>query len=373
MSCIVFTGGGTAGHVFPALAVAELLPKEIDVVWLGSKNGKDASFVASLPRVRFAPIPSGKYRRYFSFRNFIDIFKIIHSFFVSFFILAKLKPLLLFSKGGFVSTPPCVAAYFLRIPVITHECDASPGLATRLNAFFAKKILVSYPNTINLFKKKYKKKIIYTGNPVRSIFYNAKDISSLKHFFEKMPSKPILLVLGGSLGAAQINDLIYENIKELLKDFFIVHQTGDANIERAQKILQELKEEKYDSYSSYMPISFIKDEMPGLISASFAVVSRAGSNTLWELATLGATMLLVPLEKASSRGDQLENALFFEENKAAIVLKGTDANGIFFMHILKKLLKDDAFRKSLGEMAKKLSNDGVAKKIVEIIKENAKT
>jgi len=372
MSCIVFTGGGTAGHVFPALAIAELLPKEIDIVWLGSKNGRDARFVASLPRVRFISIPSGKYRRYFSFKNFIDIFRIIHSFFASFFILAKLRPILLFSKGGFVSTPPCLAAYFLRIPVITHECDASPGLATKLNAFFAKKILVSYPNTINLFKKKYKKKIIYTGNPVRSIFYNSKDDNTLKHFFEMPPSKPILLVLGGSLGAAQINDLIYENIKELLKDFFIVHQTGDANIKDAQNVLDKLKKEEGDLHSSYMPTPFIKDEMPSLISSSFAVISRAGSNALWEIATLGSPMILIPLEKGSSRGDQVENALFFKENEAAIVLKGEDANSTSFMNIIKKLLKDDDFRKSLGKNAKKLSNDCVAKKIVDIIEENAK-
>ena len=372
MSCIVFTGGGTAGHVFPALAIAELLPKEIDIVWLGSKNGRDARFVASLPRVRFISIPSGKYRRYFSFKNFIDIFRIIHSFFASFFILAKLRPILLFSKGGFVSTPPCLAAYFLRIPVITHECDASPGLATKLNAFFAKKILVSYPNTINLFKKKYKKKIIYTGNPVRSIFYNSKETNTLKHFFETPPSKPILLVLGGSLGAAQINDLIYENIKELLKDFFIVHQTGDANIKRAEKVLEELKKESGDLYSFYMPTPFIKDEMPSLISSSFAVISRAGSNALWEIATLGSPMILIPLEKGSSRGDQVENALFFEENDAAIILKGEDANSASFMNIIKKLLKDNDFRKSLGKNAKKLSNDGVAKKIAELISIHAK-
>ena len=371
MKCIVFTGGGTAGHIFPGLAVAEALPKNINIVWLGSRNGLDKRLVSSMPTVRFISIPSGKYRRYFSFKNFIDIFKIVYSFFVSFFILLKLRPVLLFSKGGFVSTPPCMAAYLLHIPVITHECDASPGLATRLNSFFAKKILISYPDTVKFFKPTYRHKVVYTGNPVRSIFYNATGAKT-KDFLGKMPSKPLLLVLGGSLGAEQINELIYKNINLLCQDFFIVHQTGASNIERAEKLLEELKNSDFAFSHFYHPCVFIKEELPDLIAKANIVISRSGSNTVWELATLGAVMLLIPLEKGASRGDQIENALFFSSKEAAIMLRGEMLEDNSFIKTIKTLKNDSTLRQSLHDNAKKLANVNVVKDIVEIIKKEAK-
>lgn len=371
MKCIVFTGGGTAGHIFPGLAIAESLPKDITIIWLGSRNGLDRRLVSSMPTVKFISIPSGKYRRYFSFKNFIDIFKIIYSFFVSFFILLKLRPILLFSKGGFVSTPPCVAAYLLRIPVITHECDASPGLATRLNSFFATKILTSYPDTMKFFKVKYRRKIIYTGNPVRSVFYNATG-EKTKDFLGEIPSKPLLLVLGGSLGAQQINELIYKHIHLLSQDFCIIHQTGSSNIGKAEKLLEELKKENCASSHFYRPFAFIKEELPDLIASASIVISRSGSNTVWELATLGATMVLIPLEKISSRGDQIENALFFSKKNAAIMLRGAMLEDDSFMKTIKMLKEDIALRQSLRDNAKGLANVNVVKDIVRIIKENAK-
>ncbi len=372
MSCIVFTGGGTAGHVFPGLAIVESLPEDVEVVWLGSKNGRDASFVSTLPRVKFIAIPSGKYRRYFSFRNVVDVFKVICAFFASLFILLKLKPVLLFSKGGFVSTPPCIAAYVLHIPVITHECDSSPGLATKINAYFAKKILTSYPQTTSFLNLRHRSKVIYTGNPVRSIFFKA-STGKTKDILGEVPSKPILLVLGGSLGAEQINELIYANINELLKHFVVVHQSGEGNIEKAKTVLNELKKDDdgRGASISYHPYAFIGEELPDLILSASIVVSRSGSNALWELAILGAPMVLIPLEKGSSRGDQVENALFFSEEGAAIVLRSSDLNGDVFLNTLIDLKNDEAKRKLLGENAKRLSNRDVNKKIVDIIKQEA--
>ena len=360
MQRIVFTGGGTAGHIFPGLAVAQALPKSYEIIWLGSSNANDAKFVSYLPNVRFIAIPSGKYRRYFSFRNFIDLFKIVISFFVSFFILLKLKPVLLFSKGGFVSTPPCFAAHILGIPIITHECDVSPGLATRLNAKVATKILVSYPETINFFAKK--EKVIYTGNPVRSVFYRANG-KSTSSFLGIAPKKPILLVLGGSLGAAQINDLIYENIEELLKYFFVIHQTGEANIEKAYSVMKGLKENA-ECYRAY---PFINDELPDLVYSSHIVVSRSGANTLWELATLGKPMVLIPLEQGSSRGDQVENAQIFARANAALVLRKDETNRL--LKVLLNLLNDENLCQSLSKNAKELSNEDVVKNIVKIVED----
>lgn len=360
MERIVFTGGGTAGHIFPGLAVAQALPVNYEIIWLGSSNGMDAKFVSYLPRVRFIAIPSGKYRRYFSFLNFIDCFKIVISFFVSFFVLLKLKPVLLFSKGGFVSTPPCFAARILGIPVITHECDVSPGLATKLNAKVANKILISYPETSNFFVKK--DKLIYSGNPVRSIFYKANG-KSTSSFLGIEPKKPILLVLGGSLGASQINNLIYENIQDLLKHFFVIHQTGEANIEEAKNVLSGLKENA-ECYKIY---PFINEELPDLVYSSHIVVSRSGANTVWELATLGKPMVLIPLEHGSSRGDQVENANVFVKANAAVVLQGNGVNNLF--DVLINLLNDESYCKTLGENAKKLSNEDVVNNIVKIIEE----
>ncbi|MGP1520817.1 MAG: undecaprenyldiphospho-muramoylpentapeptide beta-N-acetylglucosaminyltransferase [Treponema sp.] len=360
MEKIVFTGGGTAGHIFPGLAIAEALSVNYEIIWLGSSNGRDRDFVSTLPRVRFVAIPSGKYRRYFSLLNFIDLFKIIFSFIVSFFILLKLKPVLLFSKGGFVSTPPCFASRILGIPVITHECDFSPGLATRLNARVAKKILVSYSETSNFFKKK--DNVVYTGNPVRSMFYKA-DGKETNSFLGVIPQKPILLVLGGSLGSSQINNLIYENIEKLLEHFFVVHQTGTANITEAKNLLLELKE----NATYYRPFAFINEELPDLIYSSSIVVSRSGANTVWELATLGKPMVLIPLEQGSSRGDQVENAVFFARAEAAVVLQGENV-GNFFDTVI-NLLNDEKRRKIMGENSKKLSNINVVKSIVDIVEE----
>ena len=360
MEKIVFAGGGTAGHIFPGLAIAEALPENTEVIWLGSSNDRDKKFVSSLPKVKFVAIPSGKYRRYFSFSNFIDLFKIIASFFVSFFVLLKLKPVLLFSKGGFVSTPPCFVAHILGIPVITHECDVSPGLATRLNARVADKILVSYQKTFNFFNNK--DKIICTGNPVRSIFFKANG-KSTPSFLGVVPQKPILLILGGSLGAKQINNLIYENLEKLLEYFFIIHQTGDSNVKEAKTILSKLKENS----ECYKPYSFINEELPDLVYSSSIVISRSGANAIWELATLGKPMVLIPLEQGSSRGDQVENAQIFASAKAAVVLNKDNLNTLF--DVLINLLNDKNLYQSLAKNAKRLSNENVVKNIVAIIED----
>lgn len=376
MSCVVFTGGGTAGHIYPGIAVAEVLPEDIDLVWLGSRNGKDEAFVTeALPRVRFIPIPSGKYRRYLCvenlFKNFVDLFKIVYAFFYCFFLLKKLKPSLLFSKGGFVSTPPCMAARLLKIPVITHECDASPGLATRLNARFADKILTSYPETKALFSARHAEKIVYTGNPVRSFFCNA-DGKSTKGFLKIEEDRPILLILGGSLGAEQINEFVYQNIEQLLKHFVVVHQTGAINIEKANACLVELKKKNCEKAHFYWPKEFIKEELADLVFSATIVTSRSGSNTVWELASLGKAMILIPLEKGSSRGDQVENASYFASKQAAIMLCGDEANADSFMKKVMEVYSNDALRCSLGKNAQMLAKHDVAQNIAQMIEKIVK-
>ena len=220
----VFAGGGTGGHIYPGLAVADELRalasesgKEINIVWLGNSSGMDKNLVEKSGSVdSFVGIPSGKLRRYFSIKNFVDFFKIFAGTVTSFFVLMKLSPAVLFSKGGFVSVPPCFAASILRIPVFTHECDFTPGLATRLNSRFATNILVSYEETKTYFPKGKREKIIVTGNPVRPAFYSPNPEAGRQFLFSERsdynPDKPLLFVLGGSLGAHEINELVAQNL-----------------------------------------------------------------------------------------------------------------------------------------------------------------
>ena len=216
--CAVFTGGGTGGHIYPGLAVVDELKAKLDckIYWFGSSRGMDKSLVEKSGSCdRFIGIPSGKLRRYFSLKTAVDMMRIVAGFLKAFFVLLKLKPDFVFSKGGFVSVPPCFAAKVLHIPVYTHECDFSPGLATKLNAKCAHRILVSYEETIGFFSVAKRSAITVTGNPVRPVFYKADASIGAKFLgFSKTekPKKPVMLVLGGSGGAKQINEIVSQNL-----------------------------------------------------------------------------------------------------------------------------------------------------------------
>lgn len=369
MSCIVFTGGGTGGHIFPGIAVAEVLKKEtgISVIWIGSNNGTDQSYVCSAD-IPFYGIPAGKLRRYFSFENLIDVFKIIGGFFASLIILLRLKPCCVFSKGGFVSVPPCAAARCLKIPVVTHECDFSPGLATKINTKFAAQIFVSYAKTTHFFPNEVQRKITVTGNPVRMRFYAA-DADAGKTFIQYTGDKPILFIQGGSLGALQINVLVEQTILFLAEHFFIVHQTGAQHRAQGERIKKRLKEERPDLSGRYKPFPFIVEQMPDVLAASDLVMSRAGANTIWEAAAAGKPMLLLPLEKGSSRGDQIENADFFTEQGAAITLSAKDATPAVLCSTLTRLLEHPEELKAMAKASASLAGEKPAVKIAHLLQQ----
>ncbi|MCQ2981371.1 MAG: undecaprenyldiphospho-muramoylpentapeptide beta-N-acetylglucosaminyltransferase [Treponemataceae bacterium] len=326
MKYIAFTGGGTGGHIYPGLAVADalrpMIGNEYQILWIGSNKGVDKDIVTKSGSAEiFKGISSGKLRRYLSLQNLADLFKIIGGFFSAFCILAKYRPVALFSKGGFVSVPPCYAAKLLGIPVFTHECDVSPGLATRLNSNCADRIFVSFEKTVQYFSEAKQKKVTVTGDPVRPVFYEADAAKGLEYLgFAEKPAKPILLVLGGSLGARQINELVTENLPWLTEHFTVVHQTGKAWAE-------EHPEQFENTVENYIPLSFIYGEMPHVMAAADVVLSRAGSNFLWECAVTGKPLVLIPLSGSGTRGDQVENAAFFMSQKAALVLGGRDPEG----------------------------------------------
>ncbi|MDR0410009.1 MAG: undecaprenyldiphospho-muramoylpentapeptide beta-N-acetylglucosaminyltransferase [Spirochaetaceae bacterium] len=316
-----FTGGGTGGHIYPGLAVAAALKGACGIVWIGSSGKIDRAIVGAAG-IKFEQISGGKLRRYFSFQNFIDVFKIIAGFFASLFILKRYKPALLFSKGGFVSVPPVAAAFVLGIPVFTHESDFSPGLATKINSLFAKKIFVSYEETAAFFSKRLSGKIIVSGNPVRQSFYSANPEKG-RAFLNIPAGEKILLVLGGSLGAAELNNLVENCIKELTKNFFVVHQTGGGCKSQLQA-------------ARYIRLPYINDEMPDILASATLVMGRAGAGTVWECAAAGRPMLLIPLSGAATRGDQVENARFFTEKGAALTLIHPD--GAELLNALDSLL-----------------------------------
>lgn len=362
-NCIVFAGGGTGGHIYPGLAVCEEVKnlfrergEDVKIVWLGNKGGMDRNIVEKSGIENdivdsFIGIPSGKLRRYFTLKNVLDFFKIFAGCVVSYFTLLKLKPRILFSKGGFVSVTPCFAAKLLKIPVFTHECDFTPGLATRINSRFASKILVSYEETKKYFPESKRDSIIVSGNPVRPVFYNPDEkngldflgLSERVSYDKSKREKPILLVIGGSLGAHQINELVKENLSWLTENFIVVHQTGKADAQNFENLKSE----------NYLPYAFIYKEMCDVIAASDVVLSRSGANSLWECAVLGKPLVLVPLCGSGTRGDQVDNAKFFEEKGAAFVLNGKDADSENLRKALSKML-DSNTRNITGENCKKM-------------------
>ena len=376
---VFFTGGGTAGHIYPGLAVADELKtlsasqnENIKICWIGCSKGMDRQIVEKAtgpdgnPTVdTFYGIPSGKLRRYFSLKNFSDLFRIAGGFFSALHILKREKPELLFSKGGFVSVPPCLAAKLLHIPVYTHECDFTLGLANRLNFKSADCMFVSYDETKNRLPAADQKRVIVTGNPVRPVFYKtdaAKGRAFLGIKSESEGGKPALLVLGGSSGARQINELVWENIDFLCEHFTVVHQTGLLNSDdnRAAALAEKYVE-------SYKPYNFIYQEMPDVVSAADIILSRAGANSIWEAAVLYKPMVLVPLCGSGTRGDQVDNAEFFRSRGAAEMLLGTEADSEHLKASLTNLL-DSKNRSSYIDALKALTQGEMpAKKIAQIL------
>ena len=316
-SIVAFTGGGTGGHIYPGLAVIQAMRAKGfagRIVWIGSEKELDRSIVER-EGVEYFAVPSGKLRRSFSFRTVGDAFGVLAGFAASRRLLASLKPTLLFSKGGYVSVPPCRAAASLGIPYFTHESDTSPGLATRLNAGRAEKILVSWPKTASMFPPRLRAKVDVVGNPVRpSLFSGSAEKGRI--FLNAPPDLPIAFFVGGSQGSRQVNDIVREILPGLAGKAFIVHQTGKELFDRAE----------HESLPGrYLALPYIGEEMSDILAACDIVAGRAGAGTVWESAALGKPMVLIPLAGGGTRGDQVENAEMAEKAGSALCLAGENA------------------------------------------------
>ncbi|CUC64269.1 UDP-N-acetylglucosamine--N-acetylmuramyl-(pentapeptide) pyrophosphoryl-undecaprenol N-acetylglucosamine transferase [Staphylococcus aureus] len=299
MTKIAFTGGGTVGHVSVNLSlIPTALSQGYEALYIGSKNGIEREMIESqLPEIKYYPISSGKLRRYISLENAKDVFKVLKGILDARKVLKKEKPDLLFSKGGFVSVPVVIAAKSLNIPTLIHESDLTPGLANKIALKFAKKIYTTFEETLNYLPKE---KADFIGATIREDLKNgnAHNGYQLTGFNE---NKKVLLVMGGSLGSKKLNSIIRENLDALLQQYQVIHLTG--------KGLKDAQVKK----SRYIQYEFVKEDLTDLLAITDTVISRAGSNAIYEFLTLRIPMLLVPLGLDQSRGDQIDNANHFAD------------------------------------------------------------
>jgi UDP-N-acetylglucosamine--N-acetylmuramyl-(pentapeptide) pyrophosphoryl-undecaprenol N-acetylglucosamine transferase len=293
---LLFTGGGTAGHVMPNLALAPRLREGgWSLHYAGSATGPERA-LADGAGIPFHAVSTGKLRRYFSWRNFTDPFRVIAGGIEAFSLLGRLKPDLVFSKGGFVAVPVAYAAALRGVPVILHESDMTPGLANRLCLPFCRKVCVSFPDTLEHLGGSARAKAVFTGSPIRTVLFTGDRARGLA-MLGFSADKPVLLVMGGSLGARAVNETLRAALDRLLPRFQVVHLCGKG-----------WKNAALEGRPGYRQLEFAGPELADIFAAADLAVSRAGANSLFELLALRKPMLLVPLPGKASRGDQILNA-----------------------------------------------------------------
>lgn len=304
MKRIVFTGGGSAGHVTPNIALfPKLRSMGYDIHYIGSYEGIEKKLIEDY-RIPYYGISTGKLRRYFDIKNFSDPFRVMKGFVEARKILKTLRPDIVFSKGGFVSVPVVRAAAMQKIPCIIHESDMTPGLANNLCIPVAQKICCNFPETLQSLPAE---KAILTGSPIRNELTKGDKQKGLE-MCGFTTAKPVIMVIGGSLGAAEVNKLVREALPKLLEDFQIVHICGKDKIDNLLL--------KTDGYKQF---EFVKDALKDLFAMADIVISRAGANAICELLTLRKPNLLIPLPAHASRGDQILNAKSFEAQGFSMV------------------------------------------------------
>ena len=306
MKRIILTGGGTAGHVTPNIALLPRL-KELgyDIQYIGSYTGIEKELIEPFG-IPYHGISSGKLRRYFSVQNFTDPFRVLKGFREAHKLIRQLKPDVIFSKGGFVSVPVVLAGKRCKVPVIIHESDMTPGLANKIAIPSAAKVCCNFPETL---KSLPGGKAVLTGSPIRQELLSGNKIAAMDmcHFTS---DKPVILVIGGSLGAVAVNNAVREALPELLKDFQIIHLCGKGKMDESLKDVE-----------GYCQFEYIKNELRNLFALADIVISRAGANAICELLALHKPNLLIPLSANASRGDQILNARSFERQGFSLVLE----------------------------------------------------
>ena len=312
MKKIVLTGGGTAGHVTPNIALLPSLQAAgYEITYMGSYDGIEKKLVEDFD-LPYVGIATGKFRRYLDLKNLTDPFRVIKGFGEARKFLKEYKPDVVFSKGGFVSVPVVIAAAKQRIPVVIHESDMTPGLANKLSIPAASKVCCNFPETLNHLPKG---KAVLSGSPIREELLTG-DREKALAFTGLTGKKPVLLIIGGSLGSVVVNEAVRGILPTLLKKFEIIHLCGKGKLDQTLTAM-----------NGYVQYEYISDELKDLFALSDIVISRAGANSICEFLALRKPALLIPLSAAASRGDQILNAHSFEKQGFAAVLEEEQLSG----------------------------------------------
>lgn len=301
------TGGGTAGHVTPNIALMPALKDAgYDIEYIGSYNGIEKNLIESLG-VKYHGIASGKLRRYFDIKNFSDPFRVIKGYGQAISLMRKIKPDVVFSKGGFVSVPVVLAAKFCHVPAVIHESDITPGLANKIAIKGAKKVCCNFPETLKYLPSE---KAVLTGSPIRKELFNGNPQNALKLCNFPNHDKPVLLIIGGSLGSKIVNEAVRKILPELLDDFYVIHLCGKGNLDNS-----------LTGTIGYAQFEYANEELTDMFALADIAISRAGANSICELLALHKPNILIPLSAAASRGDQVLNAKSFKKQGFSYVIE----------------------------------------------------
>ena len=354
MKRIILTGGGTAGHVTPNMALIPFLKEEgYDIQYIGSYNGIEKKLIEEMG-ISYHGISSGKLRRYFDLKNFSDPFKVVKGYAQASHLIKKMRPNIVFSKGGFVAVPVVLAAKRHHIPVIIHESDITPGLANKLCIPSATAVCCNFPETL---KHLPEDKAVLSGSPIRQELFAGNREEGLR-LCSFDGTKPVLLAMGGSLGAVAINNALRSNLEELLKQFDIIHLCGKGNYDSS-----------LENMAGYKQFEYAKAELTHLFAASDLIISRAGANAICELLALKKPNILIPLPAAQSRGDQLLNAASFEKSGYSYVLQEEELNDDTLLRAIQYVY--DEREEYIQALKESKLNDSIAI-IMDLIRKYAK-
>lgn len=353
MKRIVFTGGGTAGHVTPNMAlIARLQELDYDIHYIGSYTGIEKELIEKMG-IPYYGISSGKLRRYFDLKNFSDPFRVLKGFGEAKKLLKQIKPDIVFSKGGFVSVPVVVAAKKCKIPAIIHESDMTPGLANKLAIPSAVRVCANFPETVQYLPKG---KAVLTGTPIRKELFAGNKLKGLE-FCGFHANLPVILVVGGSTGSAAVNEAVRNLLPTLLKRFQVIHLCGKGKTDPA-----------YDNVEGYVQYEYISAELSDLFAAADFVISRAGANAICELLALRKPMILIPLSAAASRGDQILNAESFERQGFAYVIHEEDLTNETLLEGVNEVFgKKDEYRQVMQNSPLTDATETIVNMIEEIV------
>ncbi len=353
MKKIILTGGGTAGHVTPNIAlIPKLKEAGYEIKYIGSKGGMETQLVTDAG-LDYVGISSGKLRRYFSWKNFSDPFRVLKGYFEAKKIIKKYKPDIVFSKGGFVTVPVVFAASKYNVPVIIHESDMTPGLANKLAIKKATKVCHNFPETAEYLGQK----AVHTGSPIRAELFSGNKLTALD-MCGFTANKPVIMVTGGSLGAENVNKLVRAALPELLKDFQVAHLCGKGKLDPT-----------LTNTKGYAQFEYISQEMKDFFAMADIIISRAGANSICEISALKKPNILIPLSANASRGDQILNAKSYAKQGFSEVLDEDVATKDDLIATVHKVYDN---RNTYIDAMSKSSGIGGVEKIVDLIKELSK-